>query len=238
MVEDIQQLKDDKIRYLNKLLPQDENGYFLDISNQKVSYGNNPQLSYINTKLPLKEEHIIEIQKCSTDIIYFVESYVKIRSLDEGLVYPDLRDYQKELIQQYYENRFNIVLAGRQSGKSVTTLLYILWKLCFCPDTIVGICANKFTMAAENLQRLMDMYADLPIWLKPSVKVYNKESFVNEIGCKAYISATTPDAFRGLSINLIFIDECVAGDTKITVRNKKTGVIEDITMEELYNRIG
>ncbi len=235
---DIQKIKDDKIEYLNNLLPKNENGYYLDINNKKVSYDNNPLLANLYTKLPLTEEHILEIQKCSSDIIYFIENYVKIRSLDEGLVYPDLRDYQKDLINQYYENRFNVVLAGRQSGKSITTILFILWKLCFCPDTIVGICANKFSMAAENLQRLMEMYSDLPIWLKPSVKVFNKESFANEIGCKAYISATTSDAFRGLSINLIFIDECVSGDTKITVRNKKTGIIEELTMEELYNRIG
>lgn len=232
-----QEEKEQNIQYLNSLLPKHDSGFFLDIDNRKIHYDNNPMLSTVGTKLALTKEHILELKKCSEDYIYFIENYIKISTLDEGEQYPTLRKYQKNIIQQYTKERFNLFMAGRQSSKSITTLLYILWKLCFKPNTVVGICAHKYSMAYENLQRLKNMYVSIPLWLKPSVQSWNKTSFSNELGSKVYISATTEDSFRGLSINLLFIDECVSGDTVITVRNKKTGIIENITIEELYNRI-
>lgn len=233
-----QEEKQQRIDYLNSLLPKDKTeSYYVDINGSKAAFANDPNLLYPNTKLPLTSEHITEIQKCATDIVYFIENYVRIRSLDEGLIFPDLRDYQKELLVQFKNNRFNIVLAGRQSGKSVTTVLYLLWKCCFVPDTIVGMCAHQYSMAAENFSRLRDMYYDLPIWLKPGVISFNKESLANEIGCKVYISATTDSAFRGRSIGLLFIDECFADTTRVVIRDSDSMVEREMTVKELYDSL-
>lgn len=212
---DIILTKLEKIEYLDSLLPKSEEGFYLDTRGKKLSYGGNPQLIFKDISLPLKEEHIVEIQKCSNDIIYFIENYCRIMTLDEGLIYPTLRDYQIEMLENYKNNRFNVVLSGRQTGKSITTLLYLLWILCFRPDTAIGMVANKWSMVSENLDRLLQMYTDLPVWLKPTLKSFNKKSIVTHIGTKVYISTCSANALRGFSINILLVDEVAFIPTNI-----------------------
>lgn len=191
----------------NLTLPCDERGYTLSSQGVPVHFSNNPSLSYPNIKLPLTEKHIEEIYKCSQDIFYFVENYVQIFTLDDGWIIPELRDYQIGLLKHFTENRYCQVMAGRQSGKSITTILYILWKILFSPDCVVGIAANKESMATENLSRLKEFYENLPIWLKVGVKGWNKTYITLENGSKVYSAATSGNTFRGLGISILFVDE-------------------------------
>ena len=216
-------------------LPKDDNGFTLDTNGNPVHFKGDSSLSYRQPKLPITEKHIEEIRKCINSPIYFIETYTKIRSLDKGFITPKLRPYQIRILNALVENRFVLVMAGRQIGKSITTILYLLWKFTFCPDSVIGICANKEAMAKENLDRLASMYRDLPIWLKPSVNSFNKKSLSNDIGCKVYSSSTTPSAFRGFQIGLLFLDECVGSDTLVTIRDNITGEIKKLSIEELYN---
>lgn len=188
-------------------LPTNERGYTLDIYGNPVHFENNSSLSYCNVKLPLKQEHVIEIYKCSNDIFYFIENYCKIFVLGEGFKTPKLREYQKRMIQHYMDNDYSLVLAGRQVGKSVSTLIYILWKITFFENTIAGLASNKWDMSKENLDRIRSYYEYLPIWLKPGVKVWNKTFISLENGSKIYTSTATESAFRGFGISLLFVDE-------------------------------
>ena len=103
------------------------------------------------------EEKILEYKKCTDDPAYFIQKYVKIISLDEGLVPFRLYEYQDKLINHFHDNRFNIVLACRQSGKSITTCAYLLWYLLFQPEQTVAILANKGATAREMLSRITTM---------------------------------------------------------------------------------
>jgi hypothetical protein len=188
-------------------LPVDSKGRVLDVDNKPACFSNIIFLTPPNVKLPLKEDHIKEIVKCSNNVEYFIENYVKIFSLDDGWIYPKLRPYQKKLIEHYESNRFSNVMMGRQSGKSVTTLLYLLWIIIFKPDSVVGICANKEAMASENLQRLKEFYENVPVWLKVGIKEWNKTNIILENGSKVYSASTSPTTFRGLGIKYLFIDE-------------------------------
>ena len=67
------------------------------------------------------KEELAEYMKCSQDPIHFIENYTQIISLDEGMIPFKLRGYQDKLIKHYDKNRFNVVLASRQSGKSITS---------------------------------------------------------------------------------------------------------------------
>ena len=188
-------------------LPKDDRGFYLDVNGHPVHLDNNPVLLKPNTKLPLTENHVIEIIKCSQDIHYFIQNYVQIFTLDNGWVIPELRDYQVDIINLYCENRFVNVMSGRQSGKSATTNLYILWKIIFFPDTIVGMAANKLAMSKENLGRLKEYYENLPIWLKVGVKAWNATYISLENGSKVYTAASSKSAFRGLGISICWTDE-------------------------------
>ena len=101
------------------------------------------------------ESELKEYMKCSKDPVHFIENYTQIISLDEGMVPFKLRGYQENLIKHYDESRFSVVLASRQSGKSITSCAYLLWFLLFNPEVTVAILANKGAIAREMIARLV-----------------------------------------------------------------------------------
>ena len=120
------------------------------------------------------EEELKEYMKCSQDPVHFIESYTQIISLDEGMVPFKLRGYQDKLIEHYNSNRFNVVLASRQSGKSITSCAYLLWYLLFHPEVTVAVLANKGAIAREMIARVVTMLESVPFFLQPGVKILNK----------------------------------------------------------------
>ena len=59
------------------------------------AYLGNPNLKKVNIPQEFTKEQIEEYQKCSKDPLYFMETYMKIVSLDEGLVPFKMYDFQK-----------------------------------------------------------------------------------------------------------------------------------------------
>ena len=104
-------------------LEQNDEGYYLDSFGKEISYQKIPTLKNINRKLPLSEIHISEIEKCSTDIYYFMKNYVKIKT-PKGVDYPDLRYYQLEFLDCIIqpENESIIGLLPRQCVNKGTKL--------------------------------------------------------------------------------------------------------------------
>ena len=198
--------------------------------NEESAFRGNTNLKKKGEKIKWTKERIRELKKCKEDIIYFVCNYCKIVSLDYGIIPFELYDYQKELIQLINNNRFIISCQSRQSGKSQTTAAFLLHYLLFNDNKLAAILANKADSAREIVGRIQMMYELLPKWLQQGVVDWNKGSFALENGSKLIGSATSSSAIRGKSVN------CLSGNNKVTVRNKKTGQIETITLKELYNR--
>ena len=153
------------------------------------------------------EEQLIEYQKCSEDPCHFIETYTQIISLDEGLVPFHLRGYQEELIKHYNDNRFSVVLAARQSGKSITSCAYLLWYLLFTPEVTVAILANKGAIAREMIARIVTMLETVPFFLQPGVKILNKGNIEFGNDSKIVAAATSSSSIRGMSINMLYLDE-------------------------------
>ena len=126
---------------------------------------------------------------------------------------------------------------GILSHNTTTVTCFLLHYILFNFDKKVAVLANKGSMAREILSRIQLGYINLPKWIQSGIKSWNKGSIELENGCSIIAAATSSDSVRGSSFSCIFIDECIGGDSKITVRNKKTGEIEQITMEEFYNRL-
>ena len=61
---------------------------------------------------------------------------------DEGLNYITLRDYQTSVLKEYQNHRFNVFLAPRQVGKSITSAIILVWYLLFNHDKNAMILAN------------------------------------------------------------------------------------------------
>ena len=153
------------------------------------------------------KEELAEYMKCSQDPIHFIENYTQIISLDEGMVKFKLRGYQEDLINFYDKNRFNVVLASRQSGKSITSCAYLLWFLLFHPEVTVAVLANKGAIAREMIARIVTMLESVPFFLQPGVKILNKGSIEFSNDSKVVAAATSSSSIRGMSINLLYLDE-------------------------------
>ena len=153
------------------------------------------------------EEELNEYMKCSKDPTHFIEQYTQIISLDEGMVPFQLRGYQEDLINFYDENRFNVVLASRQSGKSITSCAYLLWFLLFKPEVTVAVLANKGAIAREMIARIVTMLESVPFFLQPGVKILNKGSIEFANDSKVVAAATSSSSIRGMSINMLYLDE-------------------------------
>lgn len=87
---------------------------------EKNCYKNSINLKAGNVRIPYTPEQIQEVIKCRQNIHHFNSNYVKILSLDEGLVSFDSYPYQKDMLDSCINNRFNIFLLSRQLGKCVT----------------------------------------------------------------------------------------------------------------------
>lgn len=201
------------------------------------SYKGNINLKKSNQDINWTPELVSEYIKCSKDPIYFIETYMKIINVDKGLINFKLYDYQKEMITNFANNRYNIVNSSRQSGKSTTTCGFILWYIIFNTEKTVALLANKGDTAREILGKIQLAYQHLPKWLQQGVKEWNKGSLELENNSRVIAAATSSNNIRGYAITLLFLDECVTGDTLITVRNKLTGEIKKICIEELYNEV-
>ncbi len=177
------------------------------VKNNEFGYLGNPNVKRDGVETSFTKEEIQEYQKCMQDPAYFARNYVKIISLDEGLVPFDLYPYQEKMFKHFKDNRFSIILACRQSGKSISSVVYLLWYACFNPEKTIAILANKGAVAREMLSRITLALENLPYFLQPGCKALNKGSVEFSNNSKIIASATSGSSIRGLSINLLFLDE-------------------------------
>ena len=170
-------------------------------------YLGNPNLKKANTQIEFTEEQVIEFLKCKEDPVYFANNYIKIVSLDEGLTQFHPYDFQEKLIRNFHENRFNICKMPRQTGKSTTSVSYLLHYAVFNDSTNIGILANKAATARDLLGRLQIAYENLPKWMQQGIISWNKGSLELENGSKILAASTSASAVRGMSFNILFLDE-------------------------------
>jgi hypothetical protein len=170
-------------------------------------YLGNPLLKKANVAHQWTKEEIKEYLKCKEDPVYFALNYVKIVQVDEGLIPFRMYDFQKELVKKFHENRFNIAKLPRQTGKSTVVVSYLLHYALFNDSSNIGILANKASTARDLLGRLQTAYENLPKWLQQGVLSWNKGSMELENGSKIMAASTSASAVRGMSFNIIFLDE-------------------------------
>ena len=170
-------------------------------------YLGNPNLKKVNTRIEFTEDDIKEFLKCKNDPVYFAEKFVQIVNVDRGLIPFDMYAFQKKLIRNFHNNRFNICKMPRQTGKSTTCVSYLLHYVIFNDNVNVAILANKASTARDLLGRLQLAYENLPKWMQQGIIAWNKGSMELENGSKVLAASTSASAVRGGSYNIIFLDE-------------------------------
>ena len=146
------------------------------VKHSEFGYLGNPLVKRDGIESDFSKEQVKEYMKCMSDPVHFAKNHIKIISLDEGLIPFDLYPYQEKMFKHFKSNRFSIVLACRQSGKSISSVVYLLWYACFHPEKTIAILANKGIIAREMLARVLLALENLPFFLQPGCKALNKGS--------------------------------------------------------------
>lgn len=173
-----------------------------------MSRSKNPRLKRSNVEIEYDLKMIQELERCKNDPIYFIENYVYIKGM-KGKALFKLFDYQKEMIKNYMTHSRNIVLASRQVGKTETSAAYILWFAIFHEEKTILIASNKSDNAKEIIGKVVYAYEELPDWIKPGIdeNTWNKFSLQFENRSRIMAATTAVDTGRGLSIDLLYVDE-------------------------------
>lgn len=170
-------------------------------------YMGSPKLKRVGVPFKLEEHEYNEYLRCATDPCYFIERYVNIITLDEGMKKITLYPFQQEAIKKINNNRMMIIKAGRQVGKTTMVVGYILWYILFNEEKLVAILANKAKTAREILSRIKIAYEEMPHWIQQGVRTWNKGDIELENNSRILADSTASSAIRGFSISLLYLDE-------------------------------
>lgn len=180
------------------------------------TYNGNILIKKAFVRHELIADHVAEFRKCKRDPIYFIETYCRIVSLDEGIIPFRLFQYQKDMIKMYVKNRFSLTLTARQMGKTAAMAAYILWFALFNKTKTIAVLANKGDQAQEIMDRIRMSFEFLPFFLQMGVKVYNKRTLEFDNGSKIFSAATSASGIRGRSVDLCYIDEAAFIENDLT----------------------
>jgi hypothetical protein len=175
--------------------------------NQSDSYNGNQNVKREGVVTEFTEHQVSEYTRCMKDPSYFACTYLKVIHLDHGLVPFDLYDYQSRMFDHFESNRFSVVLSVRQSGKSISSVAYLLWYAVFHSEKTIAILANKGSTSREMLSRITLMLENLPFFLQPGCKTLNKGSIEFDNNSRIIAAATSGSSIRGMSVNLLYLDE-------------------------------
>lgn len=173
----------------------------------KHLYLGNKNLPTERAEFEWTPDMVKDLKKCKRNLLYFAENFFTIINLDRGREKIKLFKCQKRVLRSLRDNRFNIVLASRQVGKTTMMTIYTLWVACFLEDQRILVVANKEQTAINIFKRIRLAYEQLPNWLKPGVVEYGKTAMTLSNGSSIGISTTSSDAGRGDSCNCLVLDE-------------------------------
>ena len=162
------------------------------------------------------EEMTDELKKCMNDPIYFIENYLWITAAQKKILFK-LREYQITYIKLIHENSNTMVMWGRQSGKSVSTAAYIVWKILFNPNVKVLLLADQQDKALEQLKRIKDMIKEVPLWMQMGVRRWAAKRLILSNDSEVRAAATHAKAASGYTVNFLYLDEFALVDDKIAM---------------------
>ncbi len=156
-----------------------------------------------------KEEIKNEIAKCGASPEYFLKSYVKITHPLKGAIPFTTYDFQDDLLKDFKDYRFNVVLKARQLGISTIVAGYAAWLMLFRREKQVLVVATKFKTAGNLVVKVKKMIKSLPDWMRiAEISVDNQQSFELTNGSKIQASTTNAtDAGRSEALSLLIVDE-------------------------------
>jgi hypothetical protein len=172
-----------------------------------ISYEKVKGLKRPGTETEFTKEQMKEFMRCARDIIYFAETYFTVIEEKRGKHIIKLRDYQKETLLMFLNNRFVALNFARQMGKSTCLSIYILWMAMFDVDKTIGILSNKEASAKSLMKDIKTAYLEMPDFLKPGADKWDQTVLGFDNGSTIMGGTTSEDSFRGETLSLLALDE-------------------------------
>jgi len=191
-------------RQINDLLVAMDQGYRPKI--KLPFYEGRQFLKKGNIVFEYTDEEIAELARCANDIVYFAEKYAVVMT-DEGIQQVKLRDYQVDMLRNFQKDRFNIVLASRQMGKTVTASIFNAWYVTFNMDKNTLLLANKSDSTKEIIDKAKTVIENLPFFMKPGIIKYDVMNVRCDNGCRLIGQSTTAKSGIGFTIHNLYLDE-------------------------------
>ncbi len=160
-----------------------------------------------NLPFQYTEEELEILQACFEDKFFFCDNFGKLKDAQFGWQNIKLRDYQRELMHRYDNNRWNIIMFPRQSGKTTTTVLEICYFLKFNQDKDCVVIAQSEKVVNEILTKIKECFAGLPFFMQPGFVSFTKKGCVLDNGCRLSIGIASESVVQGFSLDFLYIDE-------------------------------
>jgi len=196
---------------IDKLISDINNG-IEDIRKLRNSPFKDNDINLKREKLPFEYTHteLKELKKCKMDPLYFITNYCIIQTHSGRMLVKTiggLRDFQEQILHTFDNNNLNILMASRQTGKTVTSALYMLWFLIFNPEKTALCVADNFTTTRELIDKFKISLEGLPFFMKPGISVINASNVKFDSNSRLVGRTTTKKSGIGLTVNLLYVDE-------------------------------
>lgn len=165
------------------------------------------RLRKANLAYDYTEDELDLIAECADDKVFFGNNFTKLKDGNNGWVNIKLRSYQENVLHQYTNNRWNILLFPRQSGKTTTTIIEIVHFLTFNFEKDAVVIAQSEKVVNEILSKIKECFNSLPFFMQPGFVSFTKKGCVLDNGCRLSIGVASESVVQGFSLDLLFIDE-------------------------------
>jgi len=174
---------------------------------EKLWFSNMRGIRRTNLTFAMTELEFEEYIKCKINVQYFAEHYCQIKREDGSIGPMKLRDYQKDIIDLYTKNPRSILMASRQTGKTVSAAIVLLHFVLFNDDKGCMVVANKGKTVKEIIRKIKDIYKLVPFFLKKGVTNWNETQIAFENNSRIQTENRTKDPSIGFTIDFLYLDE-------------------------------
>lgn len=168
-------------------------------------YDNNTKLLKADLLFERTPEELKHFKECMKDVLVFAKECQLMTP--QGIQHVKLRDYQEEYLKHLQNNRLSIFLSCRQSGKTTTSAIFMLWYVLFNVDKNALVLGNKYKTAKEILDKIKNIFYYLPYYLKPGIRKWNEAEIVFDNGCRIMAEATTINSGISFTYHCVLADE-------------------------------
>jgi hypothetical protein len=191
---------------VNEIIEKENLGFKLK-KEEHIWFDNQSNVRKAKLNFAMSSFELEEYTKCKMNIQYFANNYCQIKREDGTIGPMELRDYQKDILDLYYNNRYSILMCSRQLGKTISASIMILHFCLFNEDKGVMIVANKGNTVIEIIDKIKGIYKLIPFFLKRGIINWNQSSIVFDNGCRIKTDKRTKSPSLGFSIDLLYLDE-------------------------------